>query len=416
VAELCTYPKTVDISGLKKKTPIKWTDEMQQVFDKMCLLMAADALAAYPDHNKRFDVYTDASDFQLGACIIQEGKPVAYFSCKLTKSQQNYTTMEKEMLSIVATLEEFRSMLLGADIHAFTDPKNLTFNTLKTQRVLCWHTKIEEFLPMLHYIKGPCNILADNLSRLHCLVTPAQITEGKKLVEPAEVSIEEEDKAYFLDQEYSGLYAENIWECIGCYLNLPETPHPDENPLNYAHICELQQQDKELLALQVEYPDNSSPPWSSPQKTNKFNPATEESVFPPKTNDKNCIGTINFISVLLSLLLGIPSPRGHAAYCKHSPFGGGGGGDLAVRQIPHSPSLTNPRQGLSWSSLPPALNIRSLPGERLHWRQTVENEGAIGVMHRSCFRVVAAPTLAMSRTMICRIILDDPPFFLKAKR
>jgi hypothetical protein len=102
---------------------------------------------------------------------------------------------------------------------------------------------------MLHYIEGPCNILADNLSRLHGLVTPAQIAEGKKLVEPAEVSIEEEDKAYFLDQEYSGLYDENVGECIECYLNLPDTLHPDENLLNYAYIHELQQQDKELLAL-----------------------------------------------------------------------------------------------------------------------------------------------------------------------
>jgi hypothetical protein len=63
---------------------------------------------------------------------------------------------------------------------------------------------------MLHYIKGPCNILANNLSRLHCLITPAQIAERKKLVEPAEVFIEEEDEAYFLDQEYSGLYDENV--------------------------------------------------------------------------------------------------------------------------------------------------------------------------------------------------------------
>ncbi len=68
-----------DQSGLKKRAPIKWTDEMQQAFDKMCLLMAADALAAYPDHNKRF--------VQLGPCIIQEGRLVAYFSQKLTKSQ-----------------------------------------------------------------------------------------------------------------------------------------------------------------------------------------------------------------------------------------------------------------------------------------------------------------------------------------
>jgi hypothetical protein len=52
-----------DQSRFKKKTPIKWTDEMQKAFDKMHLLMAADALAAYPDHNKWFDVYPAASDF-----------------------------------------------------------------------------------------------------------------------------------------------------------------------------------------------------------------------------------------------------------------------------------------------------------------------------------------------------------------
>jgi hypothetical protein len=53
---------------------------------------------------------------------------------------------------------------------------------------------------MLHYIKGPSNILSNNLPKLHRLVTPAQIVEGKKLVEPAEVSNEEEDEAYLLDQ------------------------------------------------------------------------------------------------------------------------------------------------------------------------------------------------------------------------
>ena len=52
-----------DQSGLKKGTPIQWMDAHQYAFVKMRLLMAADALAAYPDHNKRFDVYTDTSDF-----------------------------------------------------------------------------------------------------------------------------------------------------------------------------------------------------------------------------------------------------------------------------------------------------------------------------------------------------------------
>jgi hypothetical protein len=70
--------------------------------------MAAYALAAYPDHNKRFGIYTDASDFQLGACIIQEGRPVAYFLQKLTKSQQNYTTMIKKCFPLSQLLKNFK--------------------------------------------------------------------------------------------------------------------------------------------------------------------------------------------------------------------------------------------------------------------------------------------------------------------
>jgi hypothetical protein len=59
--------------------------------------------------------------------------------------------MEKEMLSIVATLEEFRGMLLGAKIHIWTDYTNLCFNNdIKTQRVLHFCVKVEEFLLCVH--------------------------------------------------------------------------------------------------------------------------------------------------------------------------------------------------------------------------------------------------------------------------
>ena len=244
-----------DKSGLKKKQKLDWTDEMQNAFDKIRHLMAADVLAAYPDHNKRFDVYTDASDFQLGACLMQEGRPVAYFSRKLSSAQRNYTTMEKEMLSIVATLDEFRSMLLGADIHVFTDHKNLTFDSIKTQRVLRWRNRIEEFSPILHYIEGPKNILADNMSRLHRLITPAQFAEGKRLIEPA-ADKEDDEEAYFLDQEYTGLYDNEIWKSMECYLNLPDDNHPEQNPLSFDYLREQQQADDKLLALQTRYPQN----------------------------------------------------------------------------------------------------------------------------------------------------------------
>ncbi len=60
--------------------PFQWMSEMQKAFNQMNVLMAADVLCAYSDHNKPVHIFTDASDCQLGACIMQECTSVAYYS------------------------------------------------------------------------------------------------------------------------------------------------------------------------------------------------------------------------------------------------------------------------------------------------------------------------------------------------
>jgi RNase H-like domain found in reverse transcriptase len=157
-------PLTAFVRG---KGPLKWTDECQYTFAHMVATMAHNVFLRYPDHNKPFHIYCEASDLQLGAVITQDGAPVAFYSCKLNQAQQNYTIGEKEILSIVETLKEYCTMLYGCQhIYVYRDHKNNMFNNLQTQHVLCWQLFLEDYAAKFHYIKGESNSPADTLSCL----------------------------------------------------------------------------------------------------------------------------------------------------------------------------------------------------------------------------------------------------------
>jgi hypothetical protein len=90
-------------------------------------------------------------------CILQQ---------KLNSAHMNYATIDKELLCVVATLREFRSMLLDAELHVHTDHKNILNVGDSSQRRLRWISYVDEYGPELHYIEGPRNVIADTFSRL----------------------------------------------------------------------------------------------------------------------------------------------------------------------------------------------------------------------------------------------------------
>jgi hypothetical protein len=57
--------------------------------------VSKETLLAFPDFEKEFHVYTDESSKQLGSVIMQEGKPLAFYSRKLNSAQTRYTTGEQ---------------------------------------------------------------------------------------------------------------------------------------------------------------------------------------------------------------------------------------------------------------------------------------------------------------------------------
>ena len=123
--------------------------------------MSKSVLLTYPDFTQQFDIYTGASDVQLGSVITQNKKPIAFYSRKLNPAQTRYTTGEQELLSLVETFKAFRNILLGHKIVAYTDHLNLTYKTFTAERVLRWRLLLEEYGPELRYVKGYKNILAN---------------------------------------------------------------------------------------------------------------------------------------------------------------------------------------------------------------------------------------------------------------
>ncbi len=191
----CGETKTTRMKKTKKK-PWRWDPIHQQAFDNVKAAIANETVLAYPDFLKPFEIYTDASSTQLGAMITQDNMPIAFFSRKLSKTQQKYSVTEIELLAIVETLKEFKGMLWGQDIKVYTDHKNLTRDALglTSDRVYCWWLLLEEYALEILYIKGIHNTVADAILRLEYdpkLNKTNEYTHAMLGVEPEDLSAQQ---------------------------------------------------------------------------------------------------------------------------------------------------------------------------------------------------------------------------------
>ena len=142
---------------------------MQQVhidaFKQAKDMIKTEVKLAFPDFTKPFHLYTDASNIQLGATLVQDGKPLGFYSRKQSDTQVNYTVGEKELLGIVECLKAFAGVIRGQDLTIHTDHLNLLYNKLPSQRIMRWRLLLEKYHPKVVHIKGVDNNAADALSR-----------------------------------------------------------------------------------------------------------------------------------------------------------------------------------------------------------------------------------------------------------
>ena len=77
------------LTSIKRK--LKWTQVEEDAFDEIKPIMAGYTLLNYPYFSKTFEIHTDDRTLQLGSVISQKGKPIYFYSIKLTDSRQRYT-------------------------------------------------------------------------------------------------------------------------------------------------------------------------------------------------------------------------------------------------------------------------------------------------------------------------------------
>ena len=128
------------------------------------------ALLAHPRPGVRLTLMTDASDIAIGAVLAQEdGRPLGFFSRKLSTAQQKYSAFDKELLGIKESIQHFRHMVEGRQFTVYTDHKPLTLvmptATTRTSRQERHLSYISEFTTDIRHVKGEQNHVADHLSR-----------------------------------------------------------------------------------------------------------------------------------------------------------------------------------------------------------------------------------------------------------
>ena len=161
---------------LCKNVKFIWSNKCQKSFDFLKYILQNAPVLCAPNFECQFILAVDSSDIGAGSVLMQEDDsglehPICYFSRKYNKHQCNYSTVEKEALALLLSLQHFH-VYLETTVHpilVFTDHNPLTFlHKIKNQnqRLLRWSLILQEYNLEIKHIRGKDNVVADALSRV----------------------------------------------------------------------------------------------------------------------------------------------------------------------------------------------------------------------------------------------------------
>ena len=150
----------------------EWTSPAENALNQIKDILSTEPVLHFFDPSRASVIQADASQHGLGACLFQNGKPIAYASRSLSTSERNYAQIEKELLAIVFACTKFHQYIYGFLTKVQTDHKPLEVIFKKPlhqvsprlQRMLL---RLQKYELDIKYVKGKYLNVADTLSRAH---------------------------------------------------------------------------------------------------------------------------------------------------------------------------------------------------------------------------------------------------------
>jgi Reverse transcriptase (RNA-dependent DNA polymerase)/RNase H-like domain found in reverse transcriptase/Integrase zinc binding domain/Retroviral aspartyl protease len=158
------------LTDLLAKDNFLWSDSAQDAFHALKTALMTAPVLALPDFSLPFILETDASGVGVGAVLMQQKHPVAFYSKKLSPLMQGKSTYIREMYAIQSAVLKWRQYLLGRSFVIRTDHRSLHHlltQTIQTPEQQQFLSKLVGYDFSIEYKSGSSNAAADALSRVH---------------------------------------------------------------------------------------------------------------------------------------------------------------------------------------------------------------------------------------------------------
>jgi hypothetical protein len=156
---------------LKKSVVIyDWEEACEEAFETLRGILVKAPVLKLPDFDKDFEIHSDASNFAIRGVTLQEGKPLAFESKKLSETEKRWPTHEKEMWAVIHCFKTWGHYIGSKDVVVWIDNVTLKYFAIQpklSSKQVRWQDTLALFNVDIRHKPRKENIVPNALSRKH---------------------------------------------------------------------------------------------------------------------------------------------------------------------------------------------------------------------------------------------------------